>query len=344
MERLFNYGFMGQIAEFVPKEVKSVSKSLEILQLRNMLLSLEKLRNENSDLFPYLKNLTIDHVDKQDNLIEISKSVNSLFKMVVFDIEKLVPREDIEPFSINYIHHLMAQPDLKERLIKYRQILQNRSLEIFGNVLREKLHLRSIPIGSCEEIRRWFTTEHNQTQIRAITRLDLSEMNLLCIPDEMRFFTGLRTLLLQKNSIMEIPSFFGELINLRDLSLSYNRIKYLPTEIGGLIHLNYLLLEGNKIGLLPEQIGELIGLITLNLNNNEIRRLPDTICDIKQLRTLKLEDNNLTGLPADFYRLFNLRELEVAKNLISRIPAYLQRFFEDRWFALGQQRAVISHE
>ncbi len=321
MERLFNYEFMGLIAEFVPLEVKSVSKSFEVIQLRNMFSLLKTLRKENDDLFSYLKNLSIEHIKNKDNLPQVSEKVNYLFKKAIFDIETFDLRGCTELFS------------------RYRQLLQDGALGILAKVLLKNLPFLSIPTGPAQEIRRWFANEDHQITVREITLLNLTGKNLLCIPDEMRFFTGLRTLLLGDNSIMNIPRFIGELTNLRDLHLGSNLINYLPAEIGQLTKLNYLYLYENQIGVLPSEIGSLVKLIILELRRNRIHCLPDSICNLNGLRAIELSENNLTELPDNLYRLSNLRELTLEKNQISKIPATLQGFFQERCFTLYEQRA-----
>eukprot|EP01028_Stygiella_incarcerata_P002196 TRINITY_DN1412_c2_g1_i1.p1 TRINITY_DN1412_c2_g1~~TRINITY_DN1412_c2_g1_i1.p1 ORF type:complete len:732 (-),score=245.78 TRINITY_DN1412_c2_g1_i1:2237-4432(-) len=94
-----------------------------------------------------------------------------------------------------------------------------------------------------------------------ISSLDLSRRGIDSLPDKIWVFTGLRSLNLSNNNLVQVESerMSDILVNLKSLDLSYNLIHDLRTllPLGKLEHLQSISLEGNPLPLVKNRIGML---------------------------------------------------------------------------------------
>ena len=104
--------------------------------------------------------------------------------------------------------------------------------------------------ANAQTIRAWM--EANATTLQQVNELDLSNIDLSCVPREI-----------------------GLLVNLTNLNLSNNQFTTLPESFGQLANLQYLNLDGNQLTTLPESFGGLANLHWLELNHNQLTRLPN---------------------------------------------------------------------
>lgn len=125
-----------------------------------------------------------------------------------------------------------------------------------------------------------------------LENLDLSFLGLLAIPEEIEYFTGLRTLRLIANKLEDLSS-----LNSFESLISPHALENQTREIGGL--------------------GSLRNLTTLNLNDNRIGRI-DELGRLLNLEHLFLSDNPIEDI-GPISSLVNLRTLIVLRNRISDI-------------------------
>lgn len=121
--------------------------------------------------------------------------------------------------------------------------------------------------------------------------------------------------------LVEFPIEILELKNLKKLNLSNNRIQFIPKEIEESKNLELLDLSNNSITNFYSKICTLKKLKTLNLNNNRIKTIPKQINQLELLKTLHIANNNISSLPKSFSQLKNLNKLNLSKNNFENFPA-----------------------
>lgn len=151
--------------------------------------------------------------------------------------------------------------------------------------------------------------------------LDLSRLDLTCIPSEIGQLTGLRKLWASNNRIAALPPEVGQLQELEILVLGNNQLDSLPAEIGSLQALESLSLNSNSLTSLPPEIGELKSLTSLNVDRNELITLPSKIGNLASLSFLNLERNQLTALPPEIGQLASLDNLDLQANQLKALPS-----------------------
>lgn len=116
-------------------------------------------------------------------------------------------------------------------------------------------------------IRNWMQTQ--QPLLQNVTQLNFHRSDLVILPSEIKYFTGLR-----------------------ELGLNYNKLSTLPPEIGKLTHLESLHIEDNALTSLPVEIGQLTSLQNLCLNRNQLCVFPNAVTRLSSLRTLSIRATN----------------------------------------------------
>ncbi len=141
-----------------------------------------------------------------------------------------------------------------------------------------------------EDIRGWLHGEKNQPAIQQVTRLDLSEFELTCLPEEISLFTALEHLDLRDNELTEV-NIPDTLTALQELYLSSNELTKV-TIPDTLTALRWLELSDNRLTkvTIPDT---LTALQTLWLDYNEFTEVNITNT-LTALRELHLGDNRLT--------------------------------------------------
>ncbi|CAJ1959366.1 unnamed protein product [Cylindrotheca closterium] len=162
------------------------------------------------------------------------------------------------------------------------------------------------------------------------------------LPDELRFLTGLETLVLQYNSELEgeFPSSIRSLQNLRRLSLEHCSLTgTLPEWLYELKELTTLGLGNNLFsGAVPPSIATMTNLRSLGLDDNELVADLSLFGPLSNLEYLYLDSNEILGEVSSslLEQWGKLRELDVSRNQISgKIPETL--------FSHKQLRVVDLH-
>lgn len=175
--------------------------------------------------------------------------------------------------------------------------------------------LRALPDGS--------------TELAANVRtIDICCNSIKALPDEIRAWSSLETLLCSQNGLTSLPSSIGSLGQLQKLDLSFNRLSTLPPELSQLGKVKTLMLNGNKLGpSLPSAVFEgplAQSLEELDLSVNQLQDLPQAMSALVVLRTLSVSQNALTSLPAFVGKLEKLVRIDASLNRIKFVdPAVI---------------------
>jgi hypothetical protein len=133
-----------------------------------------------------------------------------------------------------------------------------------------------------------------------LQEVNLSENNLIGLPQELMNLPNLKRLFLHSNKIRTLPP-LGGLLELEILDLHNNEITLLPTDLGLLTKLQVLDMEHNKLRVLPPEIGELDKLNHLNLARNRIKIVATSLVHLTNLTYMNLRLNPIVNLPPHIY-------------------------------------------
>ncbi|WP_426108663.1 dermonecrotic toxin domain-containing protein [Pseudomonas sp. TWR1-1-4] len=149
-----------------------------------------------------------------------------------------------------------------------------------------------------------------------VTTLDLEGNGTTTLIDGLlKCFPKLRSLVISRFSLGDIPLTAFSLAELNALSLTESAIRLTPTSadaLSGMRTLQYLDLGGNRLGLTPD-VSQLTELETLYLPDTDITQIPQGLFALRELRTLDLSDNLIEEVPADFLQLAT--QLDTASDL-----------------------------
>ncbi|KAM0687748.1 hypothetical protein COBT_001004 [Conglomerata obtusa] len=188
--------------------------------------------------------------------------------------------------------------------------------------------------------------------------VDMSNQNLLHIPDELYANNNLNWLILSNNSLRAIPPKIHELRELTRLALNDNKINRIDKNIGHLRNLTWIDLTRNRLEDLPEDIENLKQLTGLGLSENRFAEIPKCIYNLIGLKKfgffanrleiispsirnlinlvkIDLSNNLLVSLPEEFCELRNLTWLNLSNNKIKTLPNKLNRLFALEELGLG---------
>jgi len=179
-------------------------------------------------------------------------------------------------------------------------------------------------------------------QFRYVSKLDLSQNKILCLPKQVRcmqhlqyldlsenefeefsqdfgVLRALRIFNISKNKISSMPSDLNEMVCLRDFNISNNKIDHLPHEkIDCLSSLRKLEAAQNQISSIPTEY-ENLHIEHLDLSNNIIRELPG-LRNFKTIRTLLLADNDIENVPESIEKMSLLKKVDLSGNKVKYWP------------------------
>ena len=153
----------------------------------------------------------------------------------------------------------------------------------------------------------------------SLSRLYLTENELVSLPPEINHLTNLTEFYLNNNHLTTLPNEIWQLKNLKSLDLSQNELTTISPLIANLADsLVELCLTDTKLISLPPEIGELHNLTKLLLNSNKLTTLPDEMWQLKNLVVLDLRKNKLTTISPKIANLKdNLEKLFLAGNKLN---------------------------
>lgn len=170
--------------------------------------------------------------------------------------------------------------------------------------------------------------------------LDLSNLNLVDVPDDVFELSWLEELDLSNNQIKLLPFSLLNLSKLSKLNLENNPLteplsRIVEKGVGAVFQyldlrkrveeaksrrLKTLDLSGLDLTSLPFDILEMNWLEELDLSNNKLIDLPDDLFKIANLKSLILFRNQISSLPKTFTQLNKLRYLNLSGNQLRELP------------------------
>ena len=151
--------------------------------------------------------------------------------------------------------------------------------------------------------------------------LDLSNNQLMHLPQNIGGLKHLKKLNLYGNKLTTLPDSIGELVHLESLNVAYNQLETLPVGFANLTKLDKTLsLSTNRLTTFPKVLFSLTQVTELDLSNNLITQIPAEIEAMKNLHFLKMYNNRLEYIHENIDKLQNLHKLQLNSNRLRRIP------------------------
>ena len=150
-------------------------------------------------------------------------------------------------------------------------------------------------------------------------KLDLTSMDLNCIPDSVFEIGSLSELVLRGNPLTELPSSIAKLANLKKLDLTQCCLSDLPPALAELKKLKTFNLQSNPLRVIPRAVVELKNLTELLLSKCSLTQVLEAVGGLKKLKILWLSDNLIRELPESLFSLPKLEKFFMRNNQISRI-------------------------
>ena len=203
---------------------------------------------------------------------------------------KLIAITLLISYSLSYAMENENNENMKkERTFTLRELVMDNKVKVIpcGFPSGYELHLNGRNIDKIEKNTLQDFKKEN------IVVIFLQRNNIRKIPTSIGNFNRLDILDLGNNQIGELPGSMRRLIKLRSLSLNDNLFIKIPTFIYKL-HLIYLDLDNNKITELSDSIDTCTDLSYFWLSNNNITKIPETMRNLKHIYQLNLDGNRFS--------------------------------------------------
>lgn len=139
----------------------------------------------------------------------------------------------------------------------------------------------------------------NLSKIKTLQNLYIEE-NIKIFPEEFSSHPNLKSFFLKSNSLVKLPSNFGNFPSLTAL-MFFCKLETFPNTIHKMQKLEFLDLYNNNIVELPQEICLLKNLKFLHIRKNNLKFLLKSIIKIKKLKVIDIRDNQLI----DYYQFIN---------------------------------------
>ncbi|MGK0155736.1 MAG: Leucine-rich repeat (LRR) protein [Neolewinella sp.] len=153
-----------------------------------------------------------------------------------------------------------------------------------------------------------------------VSILNLSHNAIAAVPEAVKAYYSLETLLLQACGLTAIDPAIAELKFLTGVWLKDNPLHELPTGLGELANLKVLEVVRCQLQSWPAVLANVQTLETLLMSENHITQVPDSITSMRKLRSLHLWKTGLQQLPASLRGLDELQQLEISYNPLTVLP------------------------
>jgi Leucine-rich repeat (LRR) protein len=177
--------------------------------------------------------------------------------------------------------------------------------------------------------------EKNMDKLNPIRDLNLSDLNLIYLPDKLQLLTNLKKLNLKDNRLNLLPNWIGNLTKLEILEVTDNFLSRIPDCVKNLQSLTTLNLDLNEFDLVPDPIKYLGNLKNLNLEDNRITVLPDWIGNFSDLEILSLYNNPIEYMPESAAQLKKLKVLDISNTQLTRFPPCIFEMDNLRELSIG---------
>ncbi|XP_070193267.1 leucine-rich repeat serine/threonine-protein kinase 2-like isoform X2 [Littorina saxatilis] len=162
-------------------------------------------------------------------------------------------------------------------------------------------------------------------RLSTLKKLDLSNNNLDCLPEQMfKLLPGLTHLNVSGNQLSAFPFDSLNPSQLKCLDISTNKIGVLNlSDLKGSLELEEMIASENKLVDFPDKLDVVMpNLHKLNLASNQIELLPDSPLQLPDLRFLNLNHNCINCLPENFLtQCSKLETLYAANNQLDTLPS-----------------------
>lgn len=128
--------------------------------------------------------------------------------------------------------------------------------------------------------------------LKQITKLDLSNKDLVEFPEDLFKCTNLRKLILSHNKLTHIPKQINVLKKLKVLDLSYNSLTAIYANVYKLPKLTTLNVSNNNLSSVPKQLYD-SSIRILIIHNNSIASIDEKF--MSKLERLNISNNNLSS-------------------------------------------------
>lgn len=164
----------------------------------------------------------------------------------------------------------------------------------------------------------------NKAKAEKTESIDLSNKDIIELPQEIGELVWIKHLNLSYNSIAELPASFCNLVNLESLLLTRNKISRMPAGIANFQNLRVIDLSYNPIIKISREFGFLNNLELLDASYCELRNLPVEITNLLNLKKLNLEENPMEFPPQKvvkrgLYAIMHYLTIEKRKKEASRV-------------------------
>ena len=288
-----------------------------------------KDREQYAELFfQQINNYLKEHDALQSSLINC-KSVKELFsketKELIFnkkinkrpELQTLCKNSEIMELMENYLE--LARVIVQQVFPEYQIFDEPNEIPLLENITQ------TINPKKLKEVQIYFQFYIClfSEKIEALENLNISSSFLTKLPDELHYFTGLKSLKINRTSIKNFPQSLYSLSELEKLSLTNNLITTIPNDICNLNSLHSLILSGNKLKTLNPHLANLRHLKKLDISNNQFRTIPEVIYKCENLKNLNLRKNFLSNLDEEFGTLNHLQSLNLVENKFKVFPIAL---------------------
>ncbi len=176
----------------------------------------------------------------------------------------------------------------------------------------------------------WCALERNNAEkvdvfCKRMRQLDLSEKDLVDLPDIIGRLSSLFCLLLKGNELTSLPVGVCSMHKLRKLDLRENRIAKLPNEVENLTELTWVNLNDNQLRELPPQVGCWSKIERLFLRRNQLKTLPPEVGCWQEVREVYLSFNPLETLPDTVTKWDMVEEIDLSGCRLKHLPDELDK-------------------
>jgi len=177
-----------------------------------------------------------------------------------------------------------------------------------------------------------------------IIKLDLSEQNIIELPNEFLKYKRLESLDLGYNpalNLQQVLSVINGLDNIKVLKLNDCEISTIPNSIINLKKLTELNLSSNQISTFPESLKKLDNLTYLKLFSNQLSQIQLKDGDLASLESIDLCHNYFEVFPIELSNLKNLKNILIWYNQINYISDEISNFDHLEELNLDHNRLTV---
>jgi|GEM_PF-1697221 len=213
------------------------------------------------------------------------------------------------------------------------EILKNRSLVSCKKQLAKSVPaLQDVP-DDPENIREWFANPDNKEVLRKVEELDLSGLQLVHVPEEIKYLEKLRRLNLSGNCLQHHSlESLAALQELQSLDISACYLEAIPTQhLIKMSALQYLDLSQNDFkNLSPHALSGITQVKELVLYRCSLQKIPKSLKDMSSLQYLDLSGNDsINNIPYNAFEGLQIVSVDLSDTGIRLVPSAALRMVKN---------------